>query len=471
MENLYVSDLFGYNATEESSVIIININNTPNLFTKIASNLSNNTSIYEYNRKNINNILIRRNINPNFFLILGHILSKMDNSLPQVVILVNKSISSEPQKYEEVMDYDKGKIIRPYILSDDNEKIYSMGLFYSDKQNFNMSNIGIISDDFLTNYKSHSKNISDSTNLLDSNDFGLLSLHKFGIKTLLRSKEINSKFKLINNNNDNYLSVFDENVSLKQHLNSPTQVFSYNAQGELINDGKCLTHNNSKVLAESCDLNNSNQKWTLSQNKILPSNNFGKCLDVNELDKTTIELNDCDYTDTQYWDTEIEKNVLDSSASLSSSTASSIASSSDYTWNKYKGKTLALVENDNPWFINSNIVQPMKHISKAYTKFESEDFRKNYEYQENVLMNLRNNEHYKTDFIIDPESPTLGHGYSFLSRGGKACQKSENGIEHFEGSNDNNNNYYCTTDQQIIIAISLLAILLILYKFWKYSKL
>ncbi len=471
MENLYVSDLFGYNITNGSPVIIINVNKTKNIFVKAASESIDNTSIWKYNKTLIDEILFERHVDPNNFLIIGHILAK-SNVLPDIVILANKNICIKPQGYDEVMNYSKGKIIRPFGTSDKGKKIYSTGLFYVENMNTinsDLSITGIIPDKLLVNYSTNQPTeISVSNNLspnsqsitLDCNDFGLLSSPQFGIKTLARTQEIAEKFKLLNGN-DKYLTILDNKIVAKQGLSTLAQLFSYNAQGELINEGKCLTYKNSKVLAESCNSDSSNQKWVLSQNKILPSNNFGKCLDVSALDKTTVELNDCESSNTQQWDTELNNNIFDDTVS---------SQSGDYTWAKYKGKTLALVENDNPWFVNTDMVIPMKVEPSATNRYDDFYFREMPHYQPNFLVNLRNNQAYKTDFIIDPESQTLGYGYSYKSRGGKPCTQipdNSSNIEHFDG--DQSQQKY-SFEQQIFVIIILLAIILVLYKAWKSNQ-
>lgn len=458
MENLYVSDLFGYNITSGSPVIIINVNKTKNIFFKLAEDLNNNTSIWKYNEQLINQLLVERNVNSNNFLIIGHILAK-NNMLPDIIILANKNICKQPHGFEEIMNYNDGKIIRFYNESDSKKKIYSVGLFYVDNKINNiksdMSSIGIINDKLLIDYlpDKNTKSSTQSDAFIDSNDFGLLSSPQLGIKTISRTYNTNKKIKLANNETDKYLTVLNDNVVTKQGLTSLAQVFSYNAQGELISDGKCLSYGESKVSAESCNSENLNQKWVLSQNKILPSNNFGKCLDVNALDKTTVKLNDCDSSYSQQWNTEIENNIFNDTES---------SNSGNYTWTKYKGKTLALVENDNPWFVNSDLVSQMSVDSSSTNRFDQAYFKEMPHYQPNYSINLRNNSVYKSDFVMDPESPTLGYGYSFKSRGGKPCAK----IEHFE--EEDKKSY--TIEQQILAIIVLIALLLILYKIWKSSQ-
>lgn len=472
MENLYVSDLFGYGATNESLIIIINVNKPQNLFEKIANSQFDDTSIWKYNKKLINDILSERNIDPKTFLILGYILSK-SNILPKNIILANINICLQSEQYEDVISYGKGNIVRPYNITNKGKKIYSIGLCYFDNDsNFDISEIGIIPDKFLVDYVVEKK----SYDKLDCNEFGLFSFPKFGIKTLARTQEIRNKFKLLNGN-DKYLTVITDDdskknkLTTKQGLNSMlSQLFSYTAQGELINEGKCVSYKNSKIVTESCDSENSNQKWVISQNKILPSNDFGKCLDVSTLDQSIVQLNDCNSVETQEWDTEIENNNFDSDNDVGNVGNIASTKSGDYEWAKYKGKTLALVENDNPWFINSDIVKKIKQIGTHSDYIDNIQNDEIPEYQPNYLINMRLNENYKSNFVIDPNSSSLGHGYSFKSRGCNSCVKNsvQNRVEHFDSETNEQNKY--PVYQQILIIVGSLIILLILYKIWKSNQ-
>lgn len=467
MENLYISDLFGYNITNGSPIVVINVNNTKNIFIKIANDTDAKNTIFKYNMQLINSLLLKRNVDPNNFLIIGHILLENNsNKFPEIIVLANKNICLSPNGFEEIGDFSNGKIIRFYNKSEKNKITYSVGLFYftsSDTIEKEMQFVGIIPDKFLIPYQNSNKKIIDQDSLT-SNDFGLLSLPSLGIKTLSRTHEIQEKFKLLNKLNDKYLTVMNNETFIKQGLSNISQLFSYNAQGELINenDGKCLSYNDSEISPQTCDPQKLNQKWIVTQNKILPSNNFGKCLDVSSLDKTSVQLNDCDSSDSQIWTTETENNSFDNSESVKSG---------DYVWSKYKGKTLALVENDNPWFVNTDIVDTAT-IDESVYRMNDVSFREAPHYQTNYLINLKNNNLYQSDFIIDPKSPSLGYGYSFKSRGGKPCQKNDNNSEQIENFNnfDNTelNDKQFSLEQQIFIIVTLIVILLILYRIFKH---
>ena len=456
MENLYVSDLFGHNVTNNTPIIIINLNKPQDLMIKIAYDKSNNTSIWKYNMDIINELLQKRNIDPTLFLEMGHVFcntNELDN-LPKIIILANKNICLIAHEYENVINYANGQIIIPYNISSKNKK-YSIGMFYvNPNEQLNLSKIGIISDKFII---SDLKKKSKTDQILDSNEFGLLSHSKYGFKTISRTQSTINKFKLLNDETDKYLTVVNNDVISKQKLNTLSQTFSYNAQGELINDDKCLTHKDSKIVAEQCSPDNENQKWTITQNKILPANNLQKCLDISSLDKTTVQLSDCDSIQTQNWDTEIESNIFNDNVDQYSISSTS----TDYTWGKYKGKTLALVENTNPWFINSDVVTGINHSENcgAVKRFMKTQDNNIPFYQPNYIMNLRNNENYKSNFIMDPNDPTFGYGYSFSSRG-------KNLIENFEGEQIQNSK--CPINKQIGVTIGLIILFFAIYKIWQY---
>lgn len=115
-------------------------------------------------------------------------------------------------------------------------------------------------------------------------------------------------------------------------------------------------------------------------------------------------------------------------------------SSFDYSWSKFQGKTVVLVENENPWFINKD-----------------QAFRQRYNENQKLFddINYRDHADYKSLFRLDSESPTLGYGYSYSDRLGTNCKNTE----HFENTN--------SSDCQIIWIVVCLIIFLIIYKFYK----
>ena len=439
--DIYVSDLFGYNITNSTPIIIINTNEPYKLLRRLDkdSSISPNTSIWEYNLKKISDVLKERNVDIDNFLMLGHVLYK-SNLNPKILILGNINLCGRPNKYEEVATYGSGKIVRPYLENADGIKTYTLGLFYSKDSEFDVSQIGVIPSELLMDISktNNAQTGNSKTSDLDTNEFSLLSSTKLGLKTIRRSKILNGetrKIKLMTPS-QKYLTVIDSDVKIKNSQQSLSQTFSYNAQGELTTDGKCLTYNDASVSAEECDSEHSNkrQKWLLSQNKILPSNDFEKCLETPTSNNGKVYLKQCDDTSlNQSWSTESS----DSDVSENSST--------DYNWDKYHGKTVVLVENDNPWFVNDDVVTKKTYNTAGAVLHDDIVYRENADY--------------KSNFVMDINSPSMGYGYSFADKGGIPCDK----IEGFGQINSKS----CSGDMQIIAIIILIAVILMLYKMFK----
>ncbi len=133
--------------------------------------------------------------------------------------------------------------------------------------------------------------------------------------------------------------------------------------------------------------------------------------------------------------------------------------STDYNWDKYHGKTVVLVENDNPWFVNSDTTTQQHYNTNDTVLNDNIEVVSH----DNVLA-YGNNLDYKSNFVMDTNSPNLGYGYSFASRKGVPCNKNNNLIEGFGTPNND------CTDMQIIALIVFMAIVLMLYKLWKNNK-
>jgi hypothetical protein len=153
-------------------------------------------------------------------------------------------------------------------------------------------------------------------------------------------KTINpSKLKLTNKQNK-YLTLIDNDAKMKTKLYSNNQSVSYNAQGELIINDKCLTKKNDNSIGFDVCKKDKNQSWNLDNKKIYPSSSSDNCL-FSQNEK--IELGKCsddEVTNFNIEDTDTER-------------------TSDYSLKKYSGKTIVLVDSDNPWYLNKDTTNPM----------------------------------------------------------------------------------------------------------------
>jgi len=113
----------------------------------------------------------------------------------------------------------------------------------------------------------------------------------------------------------------------------------------------------------------------------------------------------CDDSDKQSWQTE----------------QSSDDSIDPFKWTDYFGKTVVLVEADDPWYLNKDTTLPLKYVSG---KFDQD-------------LKYRQNADYTTNVVLDSTNPSMGMGYSYADRQGQPCKKIE--IEGFGKTTDTPN--------------------------------
>jgi hypothetical protein len=338
------------------------------------------------------------------------------------------------------MKYEGGNIVKPIIP---NENYSSIGLFYlKDGASLDYNSIGLLPNDMIV--KLDEPIIGDYS----VNDFFLLSSLPDGIITVDKSKifsGIEKNMKLLSTSNK-YLTMIDDKHAKNASKHSTSkQTFSYNAQGELMTGGKCLTYSaeNAPVYFDSCNDNNT-QKWNITGDKIRPSHAFDKCLSVSSTDDN-IYLKSCSSdvshdSDSQHWNTE----------------GSDEDNSSDYILPKFGGKSVVLVQNDNPFYLNKDITIQMPF------KKDSLDLIDNIEVDNMAILESGIHADYESSkFVVDPNRPDLGYGYSYASRQGVSCDaytSQDSGIETFIGGD---NNY---SDNQIIFILLFIILLIIAYK-------
>lgn len=227
----------------------------------------------------------------------------------------------------------------------------------------------------------------------------------------------------LSNMSGKYMTVDDDtkNIKLKTKNKSPSQLLSYSAQGELVMKDKCITRpsgTNNQLYLSDC-VGNDAQKWNMMGNSIQSENDSTKCVSYD--DSETLVSKSCDNSDQQSWQTEQSDSSTDS-----------------FKWTDYFGKTVVLVEADDPWYLNKDTTIPMNYVDKH-------DFQQDLKYREHA--------DYKPTRVIDPNSPNLGYGYSYADRAGQPCKK----IEGFnEGSEDTPN---------ILMFLMCILLLIFIYKY------
>jgi hypothetical protein len=422
MTDIFVSDISGYIINNESPFVIIKSSEIYKYLQSIYNTSNKNISIWEYKQDKVQYVLKDRNVNPSQFLILGNVLYKQNTYKPSMLILGNKSICKNPNSYEEIVSYEDGKIVKPK-LSNDNE-YEAIGLFYlknGDKLDYN--NIGLVPKKMIMQLD------PISNDNITINDYCLLSYVPHGIKTINKNKIFgtNKNIKLLSTSNK-YLTMTNTNEAKQQTKTSISkQTFSYNTQGELTNEGKCLTYDpkKSSIHFDLCN-DNKTQKWNIFENTISPVYNFDKCLSTDSYDSDDLSLQSCVIkSDDQTWNTE----------------GSDVTNSSDYILPTFGGKTVILVQNENPFYLNKEYTVEMNY------KKDNLNLEDNIEDLENIDSTLAMNKEYAHYKSSQPLAISQKININ-------------NNIEKFDA--DNNNTSY---DKQIILILLLSILCIVFYKY------
>lgn len=189
------------------------------------------------------------------------------------------------------------------------------------------------------------------TGKVAGNELNILNIKSDGLWMILRHKFTrgNNNFKLIGLNGK-YLSSDNNKLQLKEG-NTTNQNVSYNVQGELVMGNMCITTNDNKeVYLEKCS-KKSGQKWSPYNGNYISmmDNKFNTCLSVGN--RNNIVASECDPRKESEW----TQQDIDG------------ADIANYTWPTAKGKTVVLVEKDDPWFLNKDIVGNVTHVPHKFS--------------------------------------------------------------------------------------------------------
>jgi hypothetical protein len=199
MTDIFVSDLFGYNIDNDTPFVVVATSESYKLLKKIAKD--ENTSIWEYNRKKLDDILKSRNVDPSRFVSLGNVLYQ-SKKYPKNFLLCNKSICHPSTDFEVIAKYGDGQIVRPFTTIND-KKIYSLGLYFSKDKKIDNSYIGTIDESYLLQTSPPSSGIN-----FVQNEFSLLCASNTGINTINKNKLLKNDMTTmkISNSSDKYLT-------------------------------------------------------------------------------------------------------------------------------------------------------------------------------------------------------------------------------------------------------------------------
>jgi hypothetical protein len=363
-----LSDLFGNSIEpyESYPFLIISSDNVLNLLQETSSK-----SIFKFNMKLIKSILkeydvedISQYVSPGFV----HIKQVE----PKQIILLNKNICS-PVDIKQLYKIPINGISGNIWSYGQNIKIFSM--FYSDSdtslQN-DLKDIYTIDSRFLTKYKNQ------------QNEFFLLNTNNTTYTINRNMFKNGSSTMKIMANDYNYITISDGKLILKsKNTSNMNQEVNYTVQGELKLDGKCITklENKSKsdydfslVSLEECS-NDDSQKWYPYDGSFV-SQYDTMCLSYDDETKT-LKTKECTNDSKETWNIEFQHQV----------------DPNDYNIPYFKGKSVVLVEADNPWYLNKDISNPSNYDDGSYIDNINKVSPRNYGIipEEDYIKNILNN--------------------------------------------------------------------------------
>lgn len=429
--SVLITDLFNNtrNVNNDALFLLIHSDNIKQLLEELDTDGS--SSIYGYNVKSIASLFNNYNLDLNNFRFLYHIYYSIDIGFPSTIVVANKSITTLPIDYKLIDKYNVGTIwsAAPY------NGYYPLGCVYTKniKPTSNNFNFGIID----ANYLIRTDNLIDKiTSINEFHSITHPTVEKF---TILRGRAFagHTGFKVLSNEGK-YIthSINGEDIlTLRTKEYKNQQQVSYNPQGELVMDNKCLTANDDlSVSLKNCSPTdqfyrdyNTKQKWYPTKNKIVSQYN-DKCLTAESDD--TLKLNDCNGAENQNWSYE----------------QTAQTDPRDYSWKNYKGKMVVLVHSEDPWYVNTDITEQVQ-----YDKSDPELNKVVYK-----------NADYKANFKYDLSREDLGYGHSFASRKGEKCSFDSMG-NRIEGFNGDDSQYI----KIINLIASIMLIILIVYMIYK----
>lgn len=351
-------DLFGNNieSMESYPFIIISSNNILDLLQSTAS-----PNIFKYNLKLIRHKLKNNDVEDySKYVSPGFVLIK--NEVPSQLLLLNKDICYpvDPSRLQKVASLKIGS-----IWSTSQAKMLSM--IFSESRTISkndLKDIYMLDQKFLTKYKNK------------QNEFSLLNVGKTYSYTINRNMfKRGSAVMKIMANDDAYITISDGKLVLKsKNTSNSNQEINYTVQGELKLGGKCLTKSIPKkdsmstdssmssmssmssvssississlsmpVTLEECT-NSDTQKWYPFDGSFI-SQYDTSCLSYED-DTKTLKTDTCTIDPKQVWNIEFPHQL----------------DPNDYSIPYFKGKSVVLVEADDPWYLNKDITIPKKYI-------------------------------------------------------------------------------------------------------------
>lgn len=426
-----ITDIFGASVvTNKTPIIVLSSNQIYKIMKKQTD--VKNASIWEIDNDRINIQLKNQNLDIDRFYPFGSFIFDNNDFGMKSILLGNKDNFYLSETTKRVDRINNGFISIP-ISRSESQYYDFIGLQY-ENPNKKPQPVCLVPSNAI-------KTINTDI-ILGPNKFNQLSLKTYGVRDIMFSKFIKNLpiYKIVNPRGKYITGLTNSNkLGLGDKLNRSGQVVSYNAQGELIIDGKCITTNDgNNILLDTCGKNG--QKWEIDGTQIKTKYNGGdRCLtdtstSITDSESTNsgegpLELHECTLND-------FDTSSLDTHDQSWFRELVQHSNASEYKLDSIKGKTVVLVDSDDPWYVNKDITVPKKHVDM----FGIDNVN-------NEIHNYKLGD-FKSYFNIDAGRPDLGYGYSYSSRQGEPC------VEGFQNNE--------TTDKTIIFMIICVIILIIL---------
>jgi hypothetical protein len=412
MEGLFnnITDIFGNSIVDDTNpYVLVHSNELYKLLINVYKDKT--YGIWDYNYPVLKQLFTEKNLNYKNYVPVGHVYLNNGDFKLSNILFANRQYSPTTQKFRFIATLSKGSLWEPVI---DNDKYGALGLVYSNDISAPKSEIALVRRDMTHVNETNSKYVVPFKGV-----FNLVNHTNVGRVKLLTNKLYkSSKIFRMFNRGGKYLTEVDGSPKMKDRMDQQNQAVSYNAQGELIVGGKCLKGKDYEISLETCN-GSREQRWLHKDNEYTTLDD-DSCLTSND---ENISLKPCDDSDDdKTWYVENQE-----------SDDSNLYVARSDTNNKYKGKSVVLVEAENPWYANKDM-SVIQNVINTYTEPQND---LDYGFAD-----------FKSNFNIDARRKDLGYGSSYASRQGEKC------IEGFDESENRN----------VIFLLCIILAFLILYK-------
>jgi hypothetical protein len=447
MNNTLITDIFGNKLVKHNIVngnlpfIIIQSTQPYILLTQVAT--LGGTSIWRLKKDILEHTLYYHSIIPSKFSPLGDFwlpLPGLVNTFSFLLVNTGAEISEVPFDFIKIDQMDTYGVWKP-VGSDDKKE---MGLILSETKP-PLTSTRLVDVNFLRKYNIVDNVLGRITNMNEFNLLGHLSFDRFTInRPALLTNEMN--IRLINRSSGNVISD-DDVLRLRRSGNADYQQIRYGPQGELMMSNKCIGVENNNVVLQKCGDSDS-QKWYPYRDTFI-SHFDRSCLTD---DGGVLKALPCADVPQQKWLMEDLKIVAEPIQERRT------------PWKTRMGKSVILVEPDNPWYINKVDREPEGYIEQSMKILDDTPYEDDaiYDTPRDPKITPKKAS-VKSNFMMNTKRPDMGYGYAVNQRSGRPCVCADDcdKVEHFEGEEKKGTRkgrllYVCSSIIVVVVIILLL---------------